>query len=565
MPTIKIEQTLMAWIQNRHGITHEPERISEELPLLGTDVGKCDSEEMEIEIFPDRPDLLSAETLAHAIRPFMHNKEAEPKLSVNEGSISMDVDASLANVRPIILGAIVRGVDTGDSEMEKELFIKGIMEHQEKLHFALGRGRSRASIGVHDLSALAPPFRVETVGREYSFVPLAMNHEMSIEEILNDHPKGEEYAHLLEGMENVPVIIDSNNSVLSFPPIINGDHTTVTQNTTDFFIDVTGWDERSCESCLQLICLQLAARGGAIESIDISSCAGESFASPNPEPMVHDVPRDLISDILGWDFSDEEMQYAINRMGGVFLGGQEMLQFAMPRWRFDVLHAIDIVEDLAIGHGYEDLGSAQPIISMAGKPRDDANLMRRIRESLQGLGLQQVQSLTLSNENDQFSNVRWAPEGEVTLISNPITIEHTLLRQSILPSLLRLIASNRHHELPQKIYESGYCVRDHRNTTRAAWLVADRDASFAKSRGFVQSLLRDLGAEDNTVSWEAAESGYGPWLDGRGGVISINGKKIGEFGEIDPAVSERFELSVPLHGAEFDLEMIAESIADPVL
>ena len=110
---------VMVGVLNRHGITHEPERITEELPLLGTDVGKCDSEELEIEIFPDRPDLLSAETLAHAIRPFMHGKDAEPKLVVGEGNTSMDVDASLADVRPIILGAIVRGVDTGDSEMEK--------------------------------------------------------------------------------------------------------------------------------------------------------------------------------------------------------------------------------------------------------------------------------------------------------------------------------------------------------------------------------------------------------------------------------------------------------------
>ena len=565
MPTIKIEQSLLKWIQARHGAEHDIARINDELPLLGTDVDKCDSEILEIEIFPDRPDLLSAETLAHAIRPFMYGQDSKPELSVKEGNVSMAVDSSLSNVRPIILGAIVRGVDIGTTSAEKELFIKGIMDHQEKLHFALGRGRRRASIGVHDLSALAPPFRVVTVDRNYSFIPLAMDSEMSVEEILREHPKGIEYAHLLDGMDKVPVILDSNNAVLSFPPIINGDHTTVNSNTTDFFIDVTGWDERACEACLQLICLQMEARGGIVESVNVTSYNGQSFESPISNPIEHKVSRELVSNILGWEFSDEEIKKSINRMGGKFQGGTDMLEVAMPRWRFDILHPIDIVEDLAIGHGYENLGEAQPIISMDGVPRDDANLMRRVRECMQGLGLQQVQSLTLSNESDQFENVRWKPTGEVTVISNPITIEHTLLRQSILPSLLRLIASNRHHELPQSIYESGYCVRDHHNTTRAAWLVADRDASFAKARGFVQALLRDLGADMNSVQWVETEDENGPWLKGRGGKIKIDGKTVGEFGELDPVVSEKFELSVPMHGAEFDLQTISETIADPVL
>jgi len=584
MPTIKVEQELLSKIQAVHGVEHDFNRLVDELPLLGTDITRCDDEMLEIEIFPDRPDLLSGETLAHAIRPFLHGTESQPALDVVDGEVSMDVDAGLAEVRPIILGAIVRGVDSGDSAQQKEDFIKALMDHQEKLHFAIGRGRRRASIGVHDLSTLAPPFRVVCVRGDYSFTPLQMTRTMSIDEILSQHDKGVDYAHLLEGFDRYPVILDGSDRVLSFPPIINGDHTTVSHSTTDFFIDVTGWDQRACECCLLLICLQLAARGGVIESVRISSCHDEELATPDGSPQKHRVPEELVVQILGHEFSDVELERTITRMGGRYLGREpcnggggdrmadaspngDWLVIEMPRWRFDILHPIDLVEDIAIGHGYEDLGEATPAFPTTAIPRQEATFTRRLRDCLQGLGLQQVQSLTLSNETDQFSAVRIPAEGEVTTIKNPITGEHTILRQSILPSLLRLLSANRRHELPQRVYESGICVRDHKNRNRIAWLCAEQVSSFSQSRGMVQALLRDLGTDSQEldVSWETVALGEGPWMKGRSAKILISGKEVGQMGEIDPVVGDHFELRVPMHAAEFDIEALRQAIRDPVL
>ena len=150
------------------------------------------------------------------------------------------------------------------------------MDHQEKLHFSLGKRRSKASIGVHDFAELKANFKVIAVDEEFEFIPLAMNEKMNIKDILSKHPKGVDYAHLLSGMKKYPLIIDQNNSVLSFPPIINGNHTTVKSSTKDFFIDVTGWDPRACECCLLLVCLELAARGGTIESVEINDCYNQT-------------------------------------------------------------------------------------------------------------------------------------------------------------------------------------------------------------------------------------------------------------------------------------------------
>ena len=581
MPTISVDQKLLTSLLSRHGCRHDIADVDHRLPLLGTDIDRCDEEVLDIEIFPNRPDLLSAETLSLAMRGFLHNQPTLANESLESSGITLSVEPELATIRPIILGAVVRGLDMEDDD-EMDEFIKQLMDHQEKLHFALGRGRRRASIGVHDLTTLKPPFTVKAVERSHSFIPLAMEHAMTIDEILASHPKGVDYAHLLDGMDKVPIIEDAEGAVLSFPPIINGVHTTVQSSTRDLFIDVTGWDRRACESCLMLVALQAKERGGSVQTIQIIDCEGKQEVLPNWTPVHHRVPARLITTILGRDLNDDELSNAMLRMGGAFTGrspatsdeisrsksmqyaseGEDMFGFDMPRWRFDLLHPVDIVEDIAIGHGYEDLGTDVPKAPMNAIPRADDNLRRRIRTSMQGMGFMQIQSLTLSNDEDQFNRMRWKPFNEITRITNPITLEHTMMRHFLLPGLLRLLASNRHHDLPQSVYELGTVVRDHKNMDRLAFLTAERIGGFASIRGRIQAFLRDIGAENVVI--EPLPDNEGPWLAGRSAKILLDGEWVGCFGEIDPSVSQIFELLVPLNGAEFDVEALKSSITDPV-
>ena len=151
------------------------------------------------------------------------------------------------------------------------------------------------------------------------------------------------------------------------------------------------------------------------------------------------------------------------------------------------MHPVDLVEELAIGHGYEDLGTDVPKATLTAQPRIDHHLRRRLRTSMQGMGMMQIQSLTLSNQHDQFDSMRWMPAHEVTLITNPITVDHTMLRQHLLPGLLKLLAGNRHHDLPQSVYELGTVVRDHVNAERLAFITAERSGGFAAVRGRIQA------------------------------------------------------------------------------
>nr|MBC8518353.1 hypothetical protein [Euryarchaeota archaeon] len=398
-------------------------------------------------------------------------------------------------------------------------------------------------------------------------------------------PKCVDYPHRLYCFKKFPFIRCAAGDVLSSPPIINGAHTTVTEGTTDFFIDVTGWDEKACEASLLLVCLSMAVRGGTIESIELTGWNGDLSICPNGSPRTHKLPKSLLENVLGREFSDSEISQAINRMGGRFIrrrvvtdgplvserwadaavGSDEYL-IEMPRWRSDILHPVDLVEEVATGIGFEDLGVANSMQTIAGKPLAKMTLHRRIRESLQGCGLQQIQSLTLSNEDDQFTKMRQKSTGDVTELHNPITIEHTIMRQYILPSLLRLLAANRHHELPQRVYELGTVVHDHNNNDRVAWGCAEVSTGFTGAKGIAQALLRDLGVnqEELEIVYKPIKSGDGPWLEGRGADILINGKKVGSCGEIDPAIADLFELRVPIQAGEFDVGLLGKLIPDPV-
>ncbi|MCH2267700.1 phenylalanine--tRNA ligase subunit beta [Candidatus Thalassarchaeum betae] len=584
MPTLNLQHALLRYIQEINGAGHDAAGWSDWLPAIGCPVEGNDDEAVDVEVFPDRPDLLSHETIARAARSFLGSVVEDPSMEVSDSGVELVVDPSLAEVRPVILAAIVRGVDTGSTSAERDEFIQSLMDHQEKLHLTLGRKRRFSSIGVHDLSALAAPFRVVTVPASHSFVPLGMTEEMSIEQILGEHPKGMEYAHLMEELDSYPVILDSNDDILSFPPIINGDHTTVTEATSDFFIDVTGWDQRACEACLMLVCLSLAERGGNVESVHVTGHDGATTSTPRGDAREHRIPHRLIQKILGLDLGSDEIAAALTRMGGQLIesrtvtdGANSVERWAdcavgeqehvvmMPRWRSDIMHPIDVVEDIAIGYGYDNMPEQLSALHLDAIPLKSSHLNRRARASLRALGIQETQSLTLSNERDQFELLRWPHEGGMSVIANPITGDHTMLRQYILPSLLRLLAANRHHELPQRVYELGTVVRDTANATRVAWACAEVGGGFTAAKGIAQALLRDLGAEVGEARFVALGAQDGPWIDGRGAGVMVSEEVVGQFGEVDPAVSHEFGLRSPIQAGEFDIDAMGRLIPDPVL
>ena len=332
------------------------------------------------------------------------------------------------------------------------------------------------------------------------------------------------------------------------------------------------------------MCLSLSELGGEVESVEISGWNGEVSTTPNFDDKIHRVPSRLVKAILGIDIDESEISSAISRMGGELIetrtvtDGSERAErwsdcvvgemehiVSMPRWRSDIMHPVDIIEDIAIGFGYGNLPEKLSSVHIDAVPLPSSHIKRRIRSSFRSVGLQETQSLTLSNGRDQFETMRWKRIGNPSEISNPITIDHTLMRQFVLPSLLRLLSSNRHHELPQRVYELGEVVHNSKNGTRASWACAEVGSGFTAAKGIAQALIRDLGCEFDNIEFAPLEEGEGPWIFGRGAKILIGGEEVGQFGEVDPHVSSEFGLRSPIQAGEFDVEKLAMLIPDPVL
>ena len=246
-----------------------PEDVRDSISMLGVDVERIDNEKIVMEVFPNRPDLLGIEGFARALKGVMDIDAGLTEYQTEDSGIKLYVESSVKEVRPYISAGVVRDISLTDEHLVS------LMNIQEKLHITHGRNRKKVAIGVHDLSKVTPPFTYKAAGpEEISFVPLDTDVRMSLSEILKKHPKGMVYAGLLKGFNKYPVILDKNGDVLSFPPIINGERTRLSESTRDIFIDVTGTDRKAVDSAMNILVAGLLDRCGRAGTVEIleSNC-----------------------------------------------------------------------------------------------------------------------------------------------------------------------------------------------------------------------------------------------------------------------------------------------------
>ena len=523
------------------GTQVDKETLLERIPMLGADIERVDDAELSIEFFPDRPDLLSVEGLARALRSFLNIQSGMTTYDVAQPSIELTIDESVKDVRPYIGGAVVRNVT-----MTEELVVS-LMEMQEKLHLSVGKERSKMAIGIHNLDAVTPPFTYKAVKpHEASFIPLGTTREMNLDEILRSHDKGRKYAHLLEEHERYPLIVDQHGNVLSFPPVINGELTVVDLFTENLFIDVTGTEPRAVTAALTIIAAALAERGGHLEQVTVY---GETdMITPDFTPGERAVSLESISRLLGQDMEDDVVD-AAQKMGyGARLDGN-MLHVSVPPWRTDILHDVDIIEDIAIGYGYNAFTADLPrSMTFGGSQAHDA-----LHETMVGLGFNEVATLSLSSEDEQYEWMR-LPPGRHVAIDNPISQRHSLVRVSLLPTLLEILSKIQHHDLPQQIYEVGDIVEMNeapRNQLMLAGVKIAAKTGFTECKSIVQAILANLGIEADIKTEELPS-----FIPGRCASVVSNGTHLGVFGEIHPDVITAFDLEYPIIAFELSTKAL---------
>ena len=523
------------------------DKFLERIPMIGAELDRVENNKVSIEFFPNRPDLLSVEGIARAARAFFGFEKGLKKYKIKKSDIILRVDPTVKKVRPFIVTALVKNVDMTDE------LVASLMDMQEKLHFGLGRERKKVAIGVHDFDQVRPPFVYKAVEPEsIKFVPLAKTEEMSLREILEKHEKGVAYAHLLKGFDKYPVILDRNNNVLSFPPIINGSLTEVTPFTKNLFIDVTGHDLDAMRFALNILVTALAERGGEIFTTTVEY-GDKTIITPDLKPVARKLSLDYTNKLLGTRLTKKEIMESLLRMGYNVNIKENKIQVYIPAWRADILHQIDLVEDVAIGYGFDRFETQLPKSMTFGEELGHKEFHMILRNVLVGLGFNEVVTLSLTNENDEYKKLGLNSKPNVK-IENPIGEEYSIVRSSLIPSLLKIFSKNKHNPLPQKIFEIGITVDENaRNRWHLAATQIDAKIGFSECKALVEALFRDTG-----IKWEIEETVHPAFINGRCASIIVKNKKIGVFGEIHPKTIVAFDLEHPVIALEINIEHLSE-------
>jgi phenylalanyl-tRNA synthetase beta chain len=527
-------------------------RIKERMPLLCADVERVELDYMDVEFFPNRPDLFSVEGVARTLRQFLDLDPGLASYPVTNSGIELTVDESVLNVRPYVVSGVVRNLQFDSRAIESLMLL------QEQLHRGLGRNRKNVSVGVHDLSKLKPPFTYLGADPSFSFVPLDYDEEMTMAEILERHPKGIGYRYILEGKDKYPLIVDSEGQVLSFPPIINGELTRVTESTTELFLDVTGLNEH-VSIALNIIAAALAERGGEIQTVVVRYPDGRGGVvnehekvTPNLEPSTMGVSVKESNALIGLELDAEECTTCCARMGlGATVKSAETIEVKIPAYRYDILHPWDIIEDIAIGYGYDQLTPELPDTVVIGEVHPIEKKEAAIRNIMTGLGYFEVFTFTLTSERKQFEWMRrMNREPEKVRVASPISTEHTMLRCSILPNLLEILAINKHRDLPQRIFEVGPVVQNFKENYMLAAVSTHATANFAEVKSVVDAVLKEMGLADVDVV-DSKDNTFFEY--GRRADIMNDGEYVGVFGELHPEVITNFGLDHPVVGFELDI------------
>ena len=533
------------------------EYLEERLPMLGCGWEGRTEEGFEIEVFPNRPDMLSIEGLARAFSSFIGLRTGLRTYEVRESEYRVRVEERVSSIRPYIVSAVVKGVSFSDD------LIRSIIQMQEKLHITHCRKRRKASIGLHDLEPISFPLTYTSRPRDFRFIPLDERREMSLEEILRETEKGREYGWILEGKEEYPILMDSKGMVLSMPPIINSIHTRIDEETRDVFIDVTGTDEKTIREVLNIIVTTFAERGAEVYRMR-NIYPDRVVETPNLEPWRMRLEPGYVNRLLGLSLSNREIVEYLERMG--FSAREEggVLEVWVPCYRTDIMHPMDLVEEVAIAYGYDRFEPEIPEISTIGEEDPLEVFSRRLRDFLVGYGLMETVTFILSNKEKLFHRMGLEEE-PVAETANPKTEEYCVLRNWLIPSLMEVLQNNRHHPYPQNLYEVGDVILlDPREETgartcrRLAIVLCHSKASFSEVKAMAESILRNLGVEDYTTE----EGDHGSFIEGRCFLMRREGETLCFGGEIRPDVLENWGLEMPVAALEMDVDLLFHLLED---
>jgi len=524
----------------------------------------------------NRPDLWGTAGCARQLKVYNDGKIPEYGFFSRQGDIKktkhkVKVEKSVKKVRPYLAGFVARGKAITDQ------MLRDMIQTQEKLAWNFGQKRRSISMGLYRISLIKWPIIYRGVDPDsVSFVPLQWDCPLTLREILKQHPKGREYAFILEHEPVHPLLLDSQEFILSYPPIINSNDLGAVQvGDSEIFVELTGTDMASVTLAVSIVACDLSDNGFTIEPAEVEYEFDTPFGRNVVFPYYFQKPvfcsLSRIEKFLGEKLSADECVQALQRMGvkaeearAAELGqtGETEGVYAWPpEYRNDFLHAADVSEDVMIGRSLGSFKPERPSDFTIGRLLPITLFSRQVKELLIGMGYQEMIYNYLGSHRDLAENMCLAANSsndKLIRISNPMTENYEYVRNSIIASLMASESISGRSVYPHKIFEVGKVAwlddtENYRSTTRqfAGFLHAGADANFNSAAAELQTLFYYLSREYNVE--EADDSRF---ISGRAAAIIYNGKRIGIFGEINPMVLENWGVTISCIAGEIDLDAL---------
>jgi phenylalanyl-tRNA synthetase beta chain len=499
----------------------------------------------------NRPDLWSTEGIARQIGCKLGSPRASYSffdLGTRPGR-HLVVAPQLERVRPYIAACTASGYRMTEAGLAQ------LIQTQEKLAEIFGRKRRTVSIGLYRLAAITFPVFYDLAKQdEIRFTPLGFEAPLTAREILAAHPKGQEYGSVLAGLDRIPSLRDGSGQVLSVPPIINSREIgEVRVGDQELFVEVTGTDQFMVVLALNMLAVNLADRGADVSPIAIEypydTPLGKTVVTPQDLGKPRAIPIDLIEAALGQRLGAAKVQEALTTYGCQATVHGQSVTVKVPPYRNDFMHAVDVVEDVAISCGYGEFSPVMPGQFTVGGLSRLEELSDRVRDLVIGLGFQEIVSNIMASRQDATERMRLAGTGwdRLVEVENVMSQQYSCLRPSILPSLLRVEAASSRAFYPHQIFEVGEAAladADAETGSRTVMLLgallAHPGATFSAAHSCLDFLFYHL---DQAYTLEAVS--HPSFLEGRAGSIVCAGRAVGLIGELHPEVLERWEIAMP--------------------
>eukprot|EP00835_Amoeboradix_gromovi_P003345 NODE_217_length_14216_cov_0.430545.p3 type:complete len:489 gc:universal NODE_217_length_14216_cov_0.430545:5887-4421(-) len=455
----------------------------------------------KIDIPANRYDLLTEKSLYHGLQQYRDPKPVKYIKLDKPSNITVAVDDN--SFRPYVVCAVVKGLNLNDENYQ------ALLDLQEKLHFNVCRRRTLVAIGVHDLEKVGNKVYYSCKKpTDIKFVPLNQSttlHGDQVEEYYKNDKHFSKYVPLLTKNETFPLIYD-DSKVLSLPPVVNSDFTKVVPNKTkDIFIECTATDLFRAHTTLNV--LVFACKFWSFDSFSIESVAinykSKSTITPDLTSRELHLSIDEINSFLSLELTPREVLPLLLKMDVLATVSNDNVIVHVPPQRTDILHKVDVIEDVGIGYSFNKLPRREDFSMTVAKPQHINSTSDKIRREMAQLGYTESLGLTLVSfaEANEFMRLAYSsnitnftklsnnPEFQLddkvpVILENPSSVEFQQMRTMLIPGLIKFIAENLHHKLPMQVFEVGDVIYQHdgpkkaRNQRNLAAIYAGKQSGF---------------------------------------------------------------------------------------